>query len=153
LAASGLLCRRIGGPPVFSPPPPGVVSPGQVKRQWQTSKGPDPDRPSLYTYLWRAAPHSFFAPLHPPPPVQACTRRLRSDTPLQALALLNDEAFVEIARALAERVVAEVPASAPDRARIECAFRLCLGRPPADREIRDLEDVLEQERGEGPSRS
>jgi hypothetical protein len=85
--------------------------------------------------------------------VQACTRRLRSDIPLQALTLLNDEAFVEIARTLAERLLAELPSPASDRARIEYAFRLCLGRPPADREIRELEDVLEQERGVESSRS
>ena len=148
LAASGMLCSRIGGPSVFPPQPEGVLSLGQVNREWQSEPGPDRYRRSLYTYLWRATPYAFFTTFDAPSRAQTCTRRLRSDTPLQALALLNDEAFVEIAHALAARLVADLAVSAFDQARIEYAFLLCLGRPPADYEMQAIQEVIEHEKRE-----
>jgi mono/diheme cytochrome c family protein len=150
LAASSMLCDRLGGPSVFPPQPDGVLSLGQVRREWRTDRGPDRYRRSLYTYLWRATPYAFFTTFDAPSRTQTCTRRLRSDTPLQALALLNDETFIEIARALAARIMADLPQSATDRARIEYVFLLCLGRAPAGPELQTIEQVLEQERREDP---
>jgi hypothetical protein len=72
-----------------------------------------------------------------------CTRRLRSNTPLQALTLLNDEAFYECASALAARVLEEGPSN--DAGRIDLAFRLCLGRPPAREESARLLELLAKE--------
>jgi hypothetical protein len=82
--------------------------------------------------------------------VQSCTRRLRSDTPLQALTLLNDRAFVEIAQGLAARILRECPEPATDQQRLEHAIGICLGRPPLEPELKTLEAVLAQERAESP---
>jgi hypothetical protein len=77
--------------------------------------------------------------------VQTCTRRLRSNTPLQALTLLNDPAMVEIAQALAARIVRERPAPASDGDRIGHAFHLCLSRMPTMAERATIERLLQQE--------
>jgi hypothetical protein len=74
----------------------------------------------------------------------ACTRRNRSNTPLQALTLLNDQGFFEFAQALAGRVLKEGPAD--DVGRIARGFRLCLGRPPRERERQVLLRLLRRER-------
>ena len=134
LTASGLLSRKLGGPPVYPPQPDGVMSLGQVKRPWVASTGEDRHRRGLYTHLWRATPHPAFAVFDAPDGFSACTRRLRSNTPLQALTLLNDEQFFEFAGALAKRIESEAPADLP--ARVTYAFQLCLTRPPtaAERE-------------------
>jgi hypothetical protein len=78
-----------------------------------------------------------------PDAFSACTRRIRSNTPLQALTLLNDEAFVEFAQALAERILQEGPGAEP--ARVDFAFRLCLARLPAPDEKQRLLNLLEAE--------
>jgi hypothetical protein len=75
----------------------------------------------------------------------ACTvRRSRSNTPLQALTLLNDPVYVEAAAALARRVLVEQPDAAP-AARIRHAFRLCLARPPAPAEVAALQHLFDEE--------
>lgn len=101
LAASGLLQSRLGGPPVFPPIPEGVMGLGQVKRAWTASSGPDRYRRALYTFVFRSTPPPSLAVFDAPDGYATCTRRLRSNTPLQALTLLNDPAFVEFAEALA----------------------------------------------------
>src|SRR5205823_9860389 len=128
---SGLLTWVIGGPSVFPLQPDGVMTLGQMKRPWQADTGPNRYRRGLYTFFWRATPHPFLTTFDAPGGVQSCTRRLRSDTPLQALTLLNDPAMVEISRGLARRISGERPAPAGDHERLEYAFALCLGRPPA----------------------
>jgi hypothetical protein len=135
LCASGLLADRIGGPSVFPPQPEGVMGLGQVKREWKTSTGPDRYRRGLYTFLWRGTPHPQLTSFDAPDATSTCTRRLRSNTPLQALNLLNDAACVEFAQALAARVLTDI--SGGDDARIDHAFRLCTGRRPAagEREV------------------
>ena len=84
---------------------------GQMKRDWTPSAGPDRYRRGLYTFFWRATPHPSLIVFDAPDATQACTRRIRSNTPLQALTLLNDEAFVEFAQALAARLLARRPAT------------------------------------------
>jgi hypothetical protein len=125
---------------------------GQMRRPWRADTGPNRYRRGLYTYFWRATPYAFLTTFDAPGGVQACTRRMRSDTPLQALTLLNDPAFVEIARGLAARVLADRPPPASDRERIDHAFLLCLGRRPVAREYRMLEDYLEAERARAVDR-
>jgi hypothetical protein len=103
-----------------------------------TSEGEDKYRRGMYTHLWRSAPHPGLTTFDAPDGTSTCTRRNRSNTPLQALTLLNDEAFFEAARALAARTLAEVPstagrsASVLETARASHAFRLCTSRTPTE---------------------
>ena len=140
LAVAGVLSEQVGGPSVFPPQPDGVMSLGQVKRPWVTSIGPDRHRRGLYTYFWRATPHPSLTVFDAPNAVQACTRRPRSNTPLQALTLLNDQSSFECAEALADRIVSD--GGADTDSRIERAFRLCLSRAPSEREARTLASLL-----------
>jgi mono/diheme cytochrome c family protein len=148
LASSGLLSCRIGGPSVFPPQPAGVMTLGQMKRPWRADTGPNRYRRGLYTYLWRATPYPFLTTFDAPGGVQTCTRRFRSNTPLQALTLLNDPAFVEIADGLAARILSESPDPATDRQRLRHGFLVCLGREPSSRERDLLEQVLNREKTE-----
>jgi mono/diheme cytochrome c family protein len=143
LAASGLLSRKMGGPPVFPPQPEGVTSVGQVKHEWKESKGEDRYRRGLYTFVFRNSMHPLLGSFDAPDATSTCTRRLRSNTPLQALNLLNDEAFVEFAQALASRTLAEAPSD--DAARVDYAFRLCTGRKPTEDERQSLLSLLEKQ--------
>jgi hypothetical protein len=146
LACSGLLSRRIGGPSVFPVQPDGVMTLGQMKREWKADPGPDRYRRGLYTFYWRATPFPFLTTFDAPGAQQVCTRRLRSNTPLQALTMLNDPAMIEIAQGLAGRILQERPDPATDRDRIDRAIILCLGRLPAAAERSALERLLGQER-------
>ena len=148
LRCSGLLTTRIGGPSVFPPQPDGVMTLGQMKRPWLADVGANRYRRGLYTYFWRATPHPFLTTFDAPGGVQSCTRRLRSNTPLQALTLLNDPACFEIAERLAARILAERPAPASDRDRLERGFLICLCRSASEKELMTLQDVLAQERDE-----
>jgi Protein of unknown function (DUF1553)/Protein of unknown function (DUF1549)/Planctomycete cytochrome C len=141
LASSGLLVPTIGGPSVFPPQPKGVYNFTQVPRDWKPSVGSDRYRRGMYTYFWRSAPHPGLIVFDAPDAGTTCTRRNRSNTPLQALTLLNDEAYVEFAQGLAERILAE--AGPGDEARIGHAFRLCLGRQPRSNERQLLTRLLE----------
>jgi mono/diheme cytochrome c family protein len=148
LAASGLLARVLGGPSVFPPQPDGVMTLGQMKRPWSADHGPNRYRRGLYTFFWRATPHPFLTTFDAPGGVQACTRRMRSNTPLQALTLLNDAALFEIAQGLAARILSDRPEPATDRDRSQHAFLLCLGRPASSRELKTMEAVLRAERAD-----
>ncbi len=143
LRASGLLNPALGGPSVFPPQPAGVFRFTQVPREWTADTGADRYRRGLYTYFWRAAPYPALTVFDAPDAVGACTRRVRSNTPLQALTLLNDEAFLEFAQALAARVLREVPAG--ETPRLQRLFRLCLARRPALSESQRLERFLSQQ--------
>ena len=143
LAASGLLDRTIGGPSVYPPQPEGVTALAYGQAAWPTSRGRDRYRRGLYTFTKRTAPFAAFATFDMPTSEVACVRRERSNTPLQALTLLNDPAFVEAARALGRRVVAEGPADAEGRARL--AFRLCVGRVPTADEVASIVAFLEDQ--------
>ena len=149
LTASGLLVEKLGGPPVYPPQPEGVMNLGQVKRDWTASTGPDRYRRGLYTHYWRATPHPAVAVFDAADGFSACTRRLRSNTPLQALTLLNDQQFFEFAGALAERVLRE--GGRDDSARLDYAFRLCVSRPPSAKERDRLLTLLAQLRAATPT--
>lgn len=132
LTASGLLSRKLGGPPVFPPIPDGVMSQGQVRRSWTVSEGEDRYRRGLYTFLYRATPPPSLSVFDAPDGFSSCTRRNRSNTPLQSLTLMNDAAFFEFAQALAGVI---------DQEGIESAFRRCTGRRPDQRELEVLADL------------
>ncbi|MEW5975465.1 MAG: PSD1 and planctomycete cytochrome C domain-containing protein [Acidobacteriota bacterium] len=137
LSASRLLTPRIGGPSVFPPQPAGASKLGQIQREWVTNEGADRYRRGLYTFFWRSSPHPGLMVFDAPDSTTTCTRRNRSNTPLQSLTLLNDEAFFEAAQGLAVRVAQEAPPSAAQRVR--WAFRLCLSRTPQALEQKQLE--------------
>jgi mono/diheme cytochrome c family protein len=143
LATSGLLSSKMGGAPVYPPIPEGVMSLGQVKRAWPLSKGSDRYRRGLYTFIFRATPPPALSVFDAPDGFSTCTRRIRSNTPLQALTLLNDSAYVEFAQALATRLIKEAKT---DDTRIAHAYQLCLSRPPLDRERQALTRLLNAER-------
>ena len=128
LAASGLLDRRVGGPSVRPPLPEGVAKRGYGSGiKWKTSKGPDIYRRSLYIHYQRTVPYPFLANFDAPEASTAACSRERSNTPLQALNLLNDPVFFEASQALAARILWESPGS-DFRSRLDHAFRLCLVR-------------------------
>jgi hypothetical protein len=140
LAASGLLDRRVGGPSVFPPQPEGVLQFTQVKRVWNPNDDSGRYRRGMYTHFWRSAPHPALVTFDAPDAVTACTRRNRSNTPLQALTLLNDAGFAEYAYGLAARILQDAKTTGEDQVRH--GFRLCLGRDPSDVESRRLTRFL-----------
>jgi hypothetical protein len=145
LVASGLFTEKVGGKSVYPPQPEGVTDVGQSNHKWETSKGPDRYRRGMYTFFFRASPHPLLGSFDAPDGTAICTRRNRSNTPLQALNLLNDEAFIEFAQGLAARVLKETPA--PNEAnRIEYAFEICTGRKPLPAESKVLLGVLQDQR-------
>jgi hypothetical protein len=132
LKASGLLSEKMGGPSVFPPQPPGVTTEGAYgPLEWKTSEGPDRYRRGLYTFAKRTAPYAMAAVFDGPSGEACLARRDRSDTPLQALTLLNDTAFMECAQALGNMAVMS---DGDDARRAELLFRRCLTRPPSSEE-------------------
>lgn len=140
IQVSGLLDSRVGGPSVFPPQPEGYYeelgqnTPGNSNFNWVNSTGRNRWRKSIYTYWKRMALHPSMV-VFDAPPRQVCTAiRTRSNTPQQALTLLNDPMFTEIYQAMAKRVTsARETTSLSDR--ISFAFRLCLSRSPSPEEL------------------
>ena len=126
LVASGLFAPKVGGPSVYPPQPEGVYQVTQVRREWKTSTGEDRYRRGMYTFFQRSAPHPSLVVFDAPDASVTCTRRTRSNTPLQALTQLNDTGSTEWAAALAKRTVGETT----DPARIKAAYQLALARDP-----------------------
>ena len=126
LSVSGLLSPAMGGPPVFPMIPEGVMGLGQVKRAWTVSKGADRYRRGLYTFVYRGTPPPSLVVFDAPDGQSTCTRRLRTNTPLQALTLLNDISFVEFAEAM-KKVI--------EKDGLTTAFRRCTAREPSADEL------------------
>ena len=145
LAASGLLSHKIGGPGVYPPQPDGVYSFTQGKKTWITSPGEDRYRRGMYTFFFRSAPHPLLSVFDVPKFNQTCTQRSRSNTPLQALTVANDEALYEASQVLAARVLREVDESEGLEARLVRAFRLCLCRPPEENELARIHAYFNEE--------
>ncbi|MEM6470239.1 MAG: PSD1 and planctomycete cytochrome C domain-containing protein, partial [Planctomycetota bacterium] len=131
LDAAGLLVKQIGGPSVYPPQPGVVMQIAYGKPNWNTSKGADRFRRSLYTFSKRTAPFAAFTAFDAPSGEQCIARRDQSTTPLQALTLMNDEMFIEMAEALAEAVIRELGSDAGDRQVFDLIFRRVLARAPA----------------------
>jgi hypothetical protein len=146
LAASGLLVRRLGGPSAYPPLPEFMLSPpvSYGPKVWAPASSEDAYRRGLYTFRYRSLPYPVLQTFDVPNGEAACVRRVRSNTPLQALVTLNEPVFFECARALARRVLAE--GGADDRERLERAFRLCVGRRPTAAEEAVLAELLETSR-------
>src|SRR5205085_623679 len=119
---------RLGGPSVFPPQPSGVTSEGTYGAlAWKVSEGQDRYRRGLYTFSKRTAPYAMFHTFDAPSGEACVARREVSNTPLQALTLLNDIVFTEAAQALG-RATATRPGSVEER--MTWLFRRCLTRPP-----------------------
>jgi hypothetical protein len=145
LALCGLLSRKIGGPSVYPPQPPGLWQAAfNGQRTWATSAGADKYRRGLYTFWRRTVPYPSMATFDAPSREICTIRRIRTNTPLQAFVTLNDPVYVEAAQALARRIVKEGGPSAEDRARY--SLRLCLCRPPQPEQVRALTALFETER-------
>lgn len=144
LSASGLLSRNIGGPSVRPPLPPGIAELGYAGSvKWPASIGPDKYRRGMYIFFQRTVPYPMLMAFDAPDSNSACVRRERSNTPLQALTLLNDPVFFECARELGRRAIRETPgATVADRTRH--IFRLCLGREPTAGEVTRLTALHEE---------
>lgn len=132
LSASGLLSPKVGGPSVYPPIPDGVMNQGQVKRAWNVSEGGDRYRRGLYTFVYRGSPPPTLSVFDAPEGLSSCTRRVRSNTPLQSLTLMNDSNFFEFAQALQSIIEAEG---------LEVAFRRCTSRTPTPEELAILEEL------------
>src|SRR5207249_10486271 len=128
LRVSGLLSEKIGGPSVFPPQPPGVSTEGAYGGlAWKVSPGGDRYRRGLYTFSKRTAPYAMFTTFDAPSGEVCVARREVSNTPLQALTLLNDPAFTEAAQALGRVMAAR---EGPVVERVDYLFRRCLTRLP-----------------------
>ncbi len=144
LDSAGLLFPAFGGPGVYPPQPGGLDLFTQVKKSWNTEAGPHRYRRGLYTYLWRSNIYPLFPTFDAPGATMACTRRTRSNTPLQALTLANDAAFVEMAQALARRVLTEGPEY--DEGRLRFAWQLCFSRDPSAEELSIMSEFLARQK-------
>jgi hypothetical protein len=147
LSASGLLNPKIGGPSVRPPQPDGVYAFTQNRKNWMTATGAERFRRAMYTHFYRSAPYPLFSTFDTPDFQQVCTRRHRSNTPLQSLTLANDPAFLEIAQGLAARLVRDLPGEfgATLEARLKHAFVLCFSRPPSATELTALRGYVERQ--------
>jgi hypothetical protein len=144
LAAAGLLSRKIGGPPVFSPIPAGVLDMGfGGAMAWTEARGEDRYRRAMYTFWKRTVPYPSLSTFDAPNADVSCPRRVRSNTPLQALTTLNDKLFMEAAQGLALRAWKE--GGGDDRSKLSYAFRLCAGRRPDQFEEKELLELLQTE--------
>lgn len=138
LSASGLLTPSIGGPSIRPPLPGDIAALGYASSlKWTETTGPDRYRRGMYVFFQRTVPYPQLVEFDAPDGNATCTRRERSNTPLQALTLLNDPVFVECARALGLRLV-QSPSPSPE-ARVRLAFRRCVSREPTAAEAGRLQ--------------
>jgi hypothetical protein len=145
LAVSGLLAVKVGGPSVFPPQPPGVTTEGAYGQlQWKVSTGLDRYRRGLYTFTKRTAPFAMSATFDGPSGEVCLAKREASNTPLQALTLLNDPAMTEAAQALGRRMAS---ASGSVEERVRALFRRVLIRHPSRAEATLLMRFLTVQRG------
>jgi hypothetical protein len=142
LHASGLLNPKVGGASLFSPAPAFLFVPpaSYGPFNWVEVTGTDRYRRALYTFRRRSTPYPVFTNFDVPNGDSSCVKRVRSNTPLQALTSLNETVFVDCARALAVRTVREGGKS--EREQINFAFRNCTSRSPTDEELVTLMELL-----------
>lgn len=150
LFVSGLLSAKQFGPPVHPPIPAGVWNPFSGGDKWNTPKPDSEDRyrRSIYTYTKRSIPYPMFAAFDAPSREVCAPRRLRSNTPIQALTLLNDQTLIECTAALAKRMV---DAAETSQDQIQFGFRLVTCRKPNESELAALVSLLESSSEKGIS--
>lgn len=143
LLAAGLLSERIGGPPVRPPQPEGVTEAAYGRPAWNASSGDDRYRRSIYTFVKRTAPFAMYNTFDTPSGEECVARRDVSNTPLQALTLLNDVMFLEAARALGNELS---QTAVTDVERASLIWRRVLTRPPSEEELTRLLEFVETQR-------
>lgn len=146
LHVSGLLDPRVGGPAIFSPAPSFLFQPpaSYGPFTWNEAQGADRYRRAIYTFRRRSTPYPMLSNFDVPNGDASCVRRVRSNTPLQALTTLNETVFVETARAFGLRLLRE--GGATDGERLSYGFRLCTSRMPNDSERATLDKLLQKQR-------
>lgn len=146
LAASGLLNPEVGGPSVYAPAPDFLFKPpaSYGPKTWTEAKGPERFRRALYTFRFRSVPYPMLQTFDAPNGDFSCVRRAKSNTPLQALTMLNEPLFMESAQALALKTLQE--GGVTDDSRITYAFRRVLTRPPTDSERSELKSLLRRQK-------
>ncbi len=145
LSVSGLLSEKVGGPSVFPPLPPGVAELSYAGNfKWKTSQGDDRYRRGMYTFFKRTSPHPNLVSFDCPDANTTCFQRQASNTPLQALILLNNEVFTESAHAFATRLLGDD--AKDDGQRLQQAFRLCVARPATKAELDEIASLLQSAR-------
>lgn len=142
LTASGLLNPALGGHSIFPPAPEFLFQPpvSYGPKDWPVSDGPERYRRSLYIFRFRSVPYPLLQTFDAPNGDFSCVRRLRSNTPLQALVSLNEPTFMECAQALARKTLTKGGKTDVDK--INFAFRRALSRPPTDSERKELLSLL-----------
>ncbi len=138
LQASGMLEPAIGGPG-FRPPQPAYVTSISRNAAWEVSQGADQHRRGMYILFRRATPYPMLLTFDTPDSTVACVQRERSNSPLQALTLLNDPVFFACARALGNRLAESNSASFEGK--LQLAFLRCLGRKPTAAEQARLREL------------
>ena len=137
LTAGGLLHPVIGGPGIKPHMPADIAKYSYASGiAWKISPAPDRYRRGMYIHFQRTIPYPMLDTFDSPDSNTTCIRRNSSNTPLQALTLLNDPVFFEMAQAMARRLLTEGPED--DTERLIYAFRLCLARKPAPVELASL---------------
>lgn len=136
LDVAGLLSDRMYGPPVYPPQPDGIWNSVYADYKWKTDKGEDRYRRGVYTFFRRSAPYPSFQTFDAPSRRNTCSRRIRTNTPLQALVTLNDPVYVEAARALAGRMNEVESGRVKDQ--VKQGYQMALFHPPSDRKLKEL---------------
>jgi len=144
LAVGGLLSCKIGGPSVHPPQPDGIYAFTQDQKPWDTDTSEDRFRRGMYTYFWRSSPYPSLMAFDAPEANVTCTRRVRSNTPLQSMTLANDIQFIECARALAGEVLRANCADEVERA--DLLFRRCFARAANELERSRLVELVAAQR-------
>ncbi len=143
LAASGLLAPTVGGPSVRPRQPAGISELTYAgSARWVESTGSDRYRRGMYTWFQRTSPYPMLMTFDAPDSNVVCTRRDRSNTPLQALTLLNDPVFHECAQALGRRMM-QAPQS-DTSSRLKFGFETCVGRPLTEKEFASLSQLFSE---------
>lgn len=146
LTVSGLLNPAVGGPSVYPPSPAFLYQPpvSYGPKIWNEEKGPNRYRRGLYSFRYRSIPYPMLQNFDVPNGDFSCVKRVRSNTPLQALTTLNEDLFVEAARALGDQVIRQGGES--DESRLNYAFKRCLSREPAGEERALMVELRDKQR-------